>query len=178
MATYKLISSVTVGSGGAASITLSSIPQTYTDLCLVLSGRIDVPGPNGGSDPLYNCYLLTNAFSLDAGARTRYIFGNGSTISYGSDNNNILLLGVASSAATANTFGNTSVYINNYSSTTQYKSVSLDQVSENNATSAGVQVSAGLFPSNTAITSITIETFSTGNFVQYSTAYLYGISNA
>ena len=34
--TYVLISSSTVGSGGAASIDFSSIPATYTDLVLKL----------------------------------------------------------------------------------------------------------------------------------------------
>ena len=37
--TYKLIETVTVGSGGAASIEFSSIPQTYTDLKVVYSLR-------------------------------------------------------------------------------------------------------------------------------------------
>ena len=37
--TYTLISSVTVGSGGAASIEFTSIPSTYTDLVLKLSAR-------------------------------------------------------------------------------------------------------------------------------------------
>jgi len=42
--TYKLISSVTVGSGGAATIGFTSIPATYTDLLLSYSGRIDQTG--------------------------------------------------------------------------------------------------------------------------------------
>ena len=37
--TYTLISSVTVGSGGAANIEFTSIPATYTDLLLKLSTR-------------------------------------------------------------------------------------------------------------------------------------------
>jgi hypothetical protein len=174
MATYTLISSVTVGSGGAANISFTSIPQTYTDLCLVLSARADTTI----GDPYYNSYLLTNAFPLGGGAPTKYLLGNGSSVSGASDNNNILLLGVTSSGATANTFGNTSIYYSNYASTTQHKSVSINQASENNATQAASMISAGLYPANTAITSITIDPFSTGNFVQYSTAYLYGISNA
>jgi hypothetical protein len=40
-ATYKLIETVTVGSGGAANIEFTSIPQTYTDLKLVISGKND-----------------------------------------------------------------------------------------------------------------------------------------
>jgi hypothetical protein len=175
--TYNLIKSVTVESGGAANITFTSIPQTYTDLCLFLSGRVDIPGPNGPTDPNYNSYLLTNAFPLGGGARTRYLLYDGSTSSSASDTNNILLLGITSSAATANTFGNTFAYFTNYASTTLNKSVSIDQVSENNATASTTMLSAGLYPANDAITSITIETFSTGNFVQHSTAYLYGVSN-
>jgi hypothetical protein len=35
MATYTLINSVTVGSGGAANIEFTSIPATYTDLNLL-----------------------------------------------------------------------------------------------------------------------------------------------
>jgi hypothetical protein len=38
----ELITSVTVGSGGAASVTLpatGTIPQTYTDLKIIVSGR-------------------------------------------------------------------------------------------------------------------------------------------
>ena len=37
--TNNLISKQTVGSAGAASVTFSSIPQTFTDLRIVVSGR-------------------------------------------------------------------------------------------------------------------------------------------
>ena len=39
MATMTALSTVTVGAGGAATISFSSIPQTYTDLKIVFSGR-------------------------------------------------------------------------------------------------------------------------------------------
>ena len=35
--TMKALQTVTVGAGGAATVTFSSIPQTYTDLILVVS---------------------------------------------------------------------------------------------------------------------------------------------
>ena len=41
--TYTLISTVTVGAGGAASIDFNSIPGTYTDLLLVVSVRSTRP---------------------------------------------------------------------------------------------------------------------------------------
>jgi len=37
--TYTLIASSTVGSGGAATVSFSSITATYTDLCLLASVR-------------------------------------------------------------------------------------------------------------------------------------------
>ena len=49
--TYTLIASNTVGSGGAASISFSSIPSTYTDLLVKISTR-----DNTGS---FNDMLLT-----------------------------------------------------------------------------------------------------------------------
>jgi len=48
MATYTLISSVTVGSGGAATMQFNSIPSTYTDLVLSFSTR-DTVSQNGAN---------------------------------------------------------------------------------------------------------------------------------
>ena len=39
MATMVKLQTVTVGSGGASSIDFTNIPQTYTDLKIVLSAR-------------------------------------------------------------------------------------------------------------------------------------------
>jgi hypothetical protein len=39
--TFKAIATVTVGSGGASTIEFNSIPQTYNDLCILLSVRDD-----------------------------------------------------------------------------------------------------------------------------------------
>ena len=48
MATYTLISSVTVGAGGASSIDFTSIPSTYTDLLVKISARSTLNELNGG----------------------------------------------------------------------------------------------------------------------------------
>ena len=39
MPTFTKIETITVGSGGAASVTFSSIPQTFTDLVMKISSR-------------------------------------------------------------------------------------------------------------------------------------------
>ena len=40
--TMTLIASNTVGSGGASSVTFSSIPQTYTDLVVKIKNTFDI----------------------------------------------------------------------------------------------------------------------------------------
>jgi hypothetical protein len=165
--TYSLISSVTVGSGGAAIMQFTSIPQTYTDLKVVWSGR----SVSGG-----NNYDVPNVtINNQSAATNKYLLGNGSTASTSTDGSNVYAGVMVGSGATASTFSNCEIYFPNYTSTTN-KSVSIDSVSENNATAALTLFIAGLFTTSTAINTITLS--GSINFVQYSTAYLYGISNA
>lgn len=169
--THKYIGSVIVGSGGSSTITFSSIPQTYTDLLVKYSlrcdtGNVEMYGTfNGNTSSVYTWKLLrgnraVSAFaSSDSGTSTtydkHYIGWNGNT---------------------ANSFGNGEMYIVNYTGS-NFKPITFDEVSETNGNDAWMQLHAGLFSSTSAITSITF-TANTGNFVQYSTAYLYGISNS
>ena len=169
MATYTLISSVTVGSGGAASIEFTSIPATYTDLCLVYSLRGNIAGSND------ECNILINGAT--SSYTNRYLQGNGTSASSGSSYTTKIYTGETDgSTATANTFGNGSAYFPNYAGS-NYKSLSTDGVSENNAASAYTNLSANLWSNTAAITSISLQAYS-GTWLQYSTAYLYGISNA
>jgi hypothetical protein len=172
--TYKLISSVTVGSGGAANITFSSIPSTYTDICVVLSGRTTT---TFGTDVGGFCEIEINSNISNGFSRTLIGIGSGSGISTVPSNP----AGVGylpTSAATASTFGNISIYIPNYTSA-NFKSFSADAVTENNGTVAIASIIAGLWSSTSAITQVKVYPNSSyGNFAQYSTAYLYGISNA
>jgi hypothetical protein len=167
--TYTLISSVTVGSGGAANIEFTSIPSTYTDLLLRVSVR------QGGSQ---THYMRFNNDTSTANYKQRRLTGDGT--SAGSDSSTNLgyinPIGVNSSGQTANTFGNLDVYIPNYAGS-NFKSVSADSVNENNGTDAIVAFTAAIWESTSAITSIKL-TPAAPNYVQYSTAYLYGISNA
>jgi hypothetical protein len=164
--TYTLISSVTVGSGGAATMEFTSIPATYTDLLLSYSARIDQTGIvrqvdisfNSNTSNFTGIYMQANGATFLNGSLGRYI-GN-----------------ATGTSATASTFGNTLIYIPNYASSNN-KSFSVDFVTENNAATADAGLIAGLWSNSSAITSVTL-TPAGGSFVQYSTAYLYGISNA
>lgn len=164
--TYTLIASSTVGSGGAATITFASIPQTYTDLLLVHSLR-----ESGGSA------TAQITFNNSATSYTNlYLRGNGSTAVSSTQLPTFIETFDNYSGSTASVFGSTSVYISNYTSSNN-KSVSVDTITENNATTAYAQLSASLWSNSAAITEIDI-TAGAGTFDQYSTAYLYGISNS
>ena len=171
MATYKLISSTSVGSGGAANITFSSIPQTYTDLLLSFSVR----GDNSSS---VNIMLRVNGSATDY--KDEYFGGNGGTAfaspNGGSTTNIYCGEANGSSSVLTNTFCNNQVYIPNYTGST-VKLFSCDGVHEDQASGAYTNLSAGRWNNTSAITSISVRP-SSGNLVQYSTAYLYGISNA
>ena len=169
MATYIKIASNTVGAGGAASVTFSSIPSTYTDLLVKFSARTTETQIYSSLNIQFNGLGNTNHSNKE-------ITGNGASVSSSSVN----YIGYASGAnATANTFASFDVYIPNYTSS-NYKSYSTDAVSENNATTAYATFHAGLWSNTAAISSITLVPTAGGSFpfTQYSTFTLYGISNA
>jgi hypothetical protein len=161
--TFTLISAVTVGSGGQAAIDFTSIPSTYTDLVVKLSTR------NTGTDTWMN--LKFNGSSSNWSMR--YFQGSGSAVSSGSDPANTYSVQQTISTNTANTFGNAELYIPNYTSSNN-KSVSIDHVTENNATTAYQSLTSLLWSNSAAINQVTI-TPNAGTFAQYSAAYLYGI---
>ena len=167
--TMELIASSTVGSGGAANISFTSIPSTYTDLVIKLSGK------TGSFDSNANDAINLSFNGSTASFTARVLFGTGS--STGSLTNSYYGgLADSSTANAANTFGNAEIYIPNYAGSTN-KSFSADGVSEANQTAAISVLTAGLWSNTAAITSITL-TPSVSTFVQYSTAYLYGVKNA
>ena len=167
--TYSKISTVTVGSGGSSSINFIAIPQNYTDLLLKVSCRGDATATTFTS-----LRLFFNGSS--ANGTTRWIRGNGAVASSDVDATGIYSGESTTNGATANTFANIEYYIPNYTSN-NYKPVSIDSVHETNATTAYAHLVAGLWSNSTAITSIELDlgTSNVGNFVQHTTATLYGI---
>jgi hypothetical protein len=161
--TYTLISSVTVGSGGAANIEFTSIPATYTDLLLKISLRGSFAGVADN---------ITLTINNSAIGTPKSLFGNGASAISNADP-----FVYTASTATASTFGNGEFYIPNYTSSNN-KSISADTVSENNATTAYTFLTAALWSNSAAITSIKLAPAGGGTWSQHSTAYLYGISNS
>jgi hypothetical protein len=143
--TYKLIETVTVGVGGAASIEFTSIPQTYTDLKLAWSTRT-TNAATSNSHYLYFNTLNTN-FSF------KRLRGTGSAAdSYAESSGNLYNSAVGANA-TASIFSNGEIYIPNYTGSTN-KSFSVDTVAEDNATTGITVMFAGLWSNTAAITNI------------------------
>ena len=168
--TFELIASYTA-SGSVASIDFTSIPSTYTDLCLKYSLRSDRAGQN--NDALF-LKINNNMTSLS----TRLIEGDGSSAASYSTSSTSTKSGLADGAsATSNTFASGEIYLPNYAGSTN-KSYSGDSVTENNATSAISLLAAGLWSNTAAINQLTLVPGYGTNWVIYSTAYLYGVKNA
>lgn len=170
--TFIKIATVTVGSGGANSIEFTSIPSTYTDLCVKVSARQN--GSNVDNNTTIQFNNSTSSYS------SRALYGTGSAAgSFTSGATTEAQIGYSPGAnATSNTFGNIEVYIPNYTGS-NYKSFSSDGVAESNTTGVDSMLAAGLWSNTSAITSIKIRDYQGSyNFVQYSTATLYGISKS
>ena len=171
--TYEAIATVTVGSGGTSTITFTSIPQTYTEL--VVKGSTRLSAGDAGVQ------LVARFNGSTSGYSRRSLEGNGASASSnsGSSETYMRFAYAEESTNTANTFNNFELYIPNYTSSNN-KSTSSDNVTENNGTTAYSALHAGLWSNTSAITSISIFDISStqANFVQYSTATLYGIKNS
>jgi len=161
-ATYQPIASTTLGSA-ASSITLSSIPSTYTDLRLVFvlkNTSADNPIVRLNSDSGTN-YSLTQ------------IRGNGSAAqsSRGSNTSETILGYNTASQWTFNT-------LDFFSYTASTNKTFLITTSEDANGSGNTYSIVSLYRSTSAISTITLSNFSGNTFVAGTTATLYGIKAA
>lgn len=167
----KLISTTTLSSA-ASNIEFTNIPGTYTDLVIYFSGR------STGD----NAFTTWRDVQLTFNGSTsnyswRYLQGNGSSAasdSATSQSNIVVGSAMPDSGTTSNTFSSCYIYIPNYAGSTN-KSVSFDNVTENNATQAQQMIVAGLWSNTAAITSIKL-TASVDNMATNTIASLYGIT--
>jgi len=170
----QLIQTITVGSGGAASIEFTNIPQDGTDLFITLSIR------SAASSSSRDLRTRFNGTDTDVYS-SRHLRGLGSGGVSSSTNSTGQLNFVWPSSnqgggTTANTFASLEFYIPNYAGSSA-KSVSANTVSENNADVSAIQgIHAALYNLTTAITSVSF--FDTQNFAQHTTASLYKITKA
>lgn len=157
-----LISSVTVGAGGAATIDFTSIPSTYTDLVLVVSARLT--STDGSTQLSFN-----GSGSTFSGKR---LYGSGNS-TFSSTMFSNYAFTMANSNSTSSMFSNVIMTIPNYAGSIN-KAFSIDYINANASTSGDrEEMLAGLWSTTSAINQVTLTGAS--NFVQYSTATLYGL---
>jgi hypothetical protein len=162
--TMTLIESKTL-TGTQAAIEFTSIPSTFTDLVVLVSGR--------GDRAASFTSLFVNLNGSSADFTTRVLGGDGSNAVSSTDPQSYFGF-IPCASATSNTFGNAALYIPNYTSSAN-KSLSGDGVAENNATQAFQRIAALLWSNTAAITSLSVYP-DVGNFVIGSTVSLYGIT--
>jgi len=163
------IETIELGSS-QSSITFSSIPQDYDDLVILVSARSTSTGGIG-------LRLRLGNGTLDTGSNYNSLLlqGTGSSVATSVQTTTELFVGVVSrSSFTANTFSNGSIYISNYTALAN-KSISVDNVSENNATESFQFLDAGLHSSTSSVDIAQIflnsDSLETGT-----TASLYGVT--
>jgi hypothetical protein len=166
--TYVKIASVSLSSA-AASIEFTSLPATYTDLCIKYSLRSARVDTDDTVNVDFNAYAGTNL-------SMKRLEGNGASAS--SVSTSTIAFRIDAANNTASTFTSVEIYIPNYANSSYNKSLSIDYCFEQNGTTAYSGLVAGLWSSTAAITSIKITSGNSANFDTYSTATLYGIINS
>jgi len=158
----QLIETKTLGTA-AASITFTSIPQDGTDLVLFISGRTATTNAVDG---------IRLAFNGSNASSARRLYGSGTTVTSDTTNGHPFF---DSATNTSNTFGNSTIYITNYTGSTN-KLFSVDGANETNATQSYQGISAGLWSNTAAITEIAVSAETATNLQVGSIISLYKIT--
>ena len=160
----KLIETKTL-TATANTIEFASIPQTFTDLVFLFSGR--------DTDAFTNSGVTLQVNSTNSGHTWRDLVGDGSIVfTSNGANQGGARIAIPGSVATSNTFGSVMVYVPNYTDS-RIKSFFADVSVENNGTINWNQIISATFNSTAAITNFKFigTTLAIG-----STISLYGIT--
>ena len=162
---YESISTVTVGSGGQATIAFTAIPTTWKHLQIRGIARSTA---GGSSVTGLNCSINASVNAV----RNHYLYGNGSSASAGAQVANQIGWATGTSM-TASVFSTSIVDILDYANTSKNKTFRM--LSGNDTNGAGdIALFSQLFDTTSAITDLTLS-LGAGNFAQYSSFALYGI---
>lgn len=168
--TYEPIATTTLGSN-QSSVTLSSIPQTYTDLVVIIRAA------NSNAPTIYGAGITFNSDGKLPGIYSfTQMYGDGtSAASFRWNTSQAYVIPAFSSVTSLNSGDVGIVNIMNYANTTTYKTI----LSRFGAASLATYASVGLRQSTTAINSITFwPNDGTNTILSGSTFSLYGIKAA
>jgi hypothetical protein len=162
---YESISTVTVGSGGAATVTFSSIPSTYSHL--QLRGFLQ-PASSGTK-------YIKGTFNSDTGTNYSWheLGGNGSVTLTGAGATQAFMVVADGFTNTNSAFGSVVADILDYADTNKYKTLRGLGGCDNNG-SGVLYLTSSSWRSTSAVNSLSLA-LDAGNFAQYSSFALYGI---
>ncbi len=163
-ATYEPIATTTLGSA-AATITFSSIPATYTDLVLVVTGLFTSSGGNSR--------IRFNGDTGTTYSNTRLQGDGTSASSNRSTSQTFLRLDYDGNSSTVPNMTRTNIF--SYAGSTN-KTCLIESSEDKNGSGSTVRT-VGLWRDTSAITSIEV-LMSSSTFAIGTTATLYGIKNA
>jgi hypothetical protein len=167
---YDALASVTVPSGGLASVTFAGIPTGYTHLQLRGVSRTD----NAGAGAV-NINMYFNGDTTSANYYSHQLYGTGSAAGSAAVNNPSYVGVSINGGATASTFAGLYVDILDYANIYKYKtSRCLSGVDTNNS-NGFIQLGSSVWSNTAAITSISFTPSNSSNFAQYSSFALYGV---
>jgi hypothetical protein len=178
---FDSIATTTVGSGGASSITFSSIPSDYTHLQIRMMARF-TNDPGGSTDDWF-IWLRPNNDSSSSVYTFHDVGGRGSGgssygVGTGGGHTGFLLNRFPTNIALSNTFGVNITDILDYRNTNKYKTfraIGGNSMNFNNSKNGVFSLHSGLWLNTNAITSFTLVPGFSSNFAQYSHFALYGI---
>lgn len=164
IATYAITSNT-------ASVTFSSIPQTYTHLQVRYLGRDTRTGATQQST-----FIYANG---DTGANyvQHGLLSDGSSASSFAQTgrNNLNLAVIPTTTSSASMFGTAICDILDYTNTNKYKTFRTLSGQDQNNSDGTIYLFSGLWMSTSAISSLTVFPNNSQSFVQYSNIALYGI---
>ena len=162
---YDSIATVTVGAGGSAGITFSSIPSTYTHLQIRAFARTNSP-TNGENTKIY-----VNGSSASTNYAWHIVRGDGASVTASGGGGNYIVANVGTTNATS-TFSAMVIDVLDYANTNKNKTIRNLYGWDANG-SGYVGLNSVLVPTTSAISQIDI--FMDYNFTQYTQFALYGI---
>jgi hypothetical protein len=170
---YDSIATTTVGGGGTASVTFSSIPSTYTHLQVRVTAQ-----SNRATYSFDDLKLMFNGSTTTYGTHNLYGEGTVAESSYATNTVGQRTLGT-------NIVGNFGAYvidILDYTNTSNNKVYRALAGTDSNGVVAGfapmINLASGLYLSTSAISSMVFTPVFGTSFNQYSSFALYGIKGA
>ena len=176
---YESIATVNVSSGGASTVSFSSIPGTYKHL--------QIRGFSQTNRPIYttdNALMLLGNGSIDTGANyskhSLYSdYQNGSAVYADGSANSSDINAIFTTTGVASAFGACVIDILDYSNTNKYKTIRSLSGADANGTVAlynpSVGIASGSWRSTSAVTNIRFSPVTGTGFNQYTSFALYGV---